>query len=198
MDSGLAQRVNEMNKNYLEIADMILHEIEAVIHQIDPEEAELLVHEILKAEKVFLFAVGRVFLSLQCFGKRLSHLGVDCQIVGSITEKPATDKDLLIIASGSGESKLPLEIARIARSKGARLALITSARASSIKAMSDIAVHLPCPTKNDPHTGVPSQQPMSSLFDQSLHIFGDIIAMLIQQEKGLKTEDLWRYHANLE
>ena len=187
-----------MKNRYYEIADGILQEIETVIHQVDPQETERLVQEILKAEKVFLFAVGRVFLSLQCFGKRLSHLGIDCQVVGSITEKPADNQDLLIIASGSGESKLPLEIARIAKSKGTRLALITSARVSSIKAMSDIAIHLPCPTKNDPHAGVPSQQPMSSLFDQSLHVFGDIIAIMLQQEKGLKTEDLWRYHANLE
>ena len=53
--------------------------------------------------------------SLQCFGKRLSHLGFKIELVGSLTEKPATKKDLLIVASGSGESIVPLQITKKAK-----------------------------------------------------------------------------------
>ena len=180
------------------IAVQIINEVQDVLDQVDEAEVEVLVNEILAAEKVFFFAVGRVFLSLECMAKRLGHLGIDCQVVGSINEKPATPRDLLLVASGSGESKLPVEIARIAKSKGSRLGIITSARSSTLKAMADFAVHLPCPTKNDAAAGVASIQPMSALFDQSLHIFGDTAAILVQRRKGLKTEDLWQYHANLE
>ena len=180
------------------IAHLILTEIGTVLDQVEPAEIECLVDELLNAEKVFFFAVGRVFLSLECLAKRLGHLGIDCQVVGSINEKPITPRDLLLIASGSGESKLPVEIARIAKKKGARLGIITSARSSTLKSLCDFAVHLPCPTKNDLAAGVASIQPMSALFDQSLHIFGDVIAILVQRRKGLKTEDLWQYHANLE
>ena len=52
--------------------------------------------------------------------------------------------------------------------------------------------------KNDPNYGVKSEQPMSTLFDQALHIFGDVVSMIIQSEKGLTKEELWNYHANLE
>jgi 6-phospho-3-hexuloisomerase len=180
------------------IARQILSEIGTVLDQVEPEEVESLVGELLAAQKVFFFAVGRVLLSLECMAKRLGHLGIDCQVVGSINEKPINPRDLLLIASGSGESKLPVEIARIARNKGARLGLITSARSSTIKSMSDFVVHLPCPTKNDPAAGVSSRQPMSALFDQSLHIFGDVVALLVLDRKGLKVEELWKYHANLE
>ena len=181
-----------------ETALKIVAEVGAVLARVDSDEVERLANEILSAEKVFIFAVGRVFLALQCFGKRLGHLGIDCQVVGAVNEKPITSRDLLLVASGSGESKLPVQIARIARSKGARLGLITSARTSTLKTLSDFAVHLPCPTKNDPDYGVASIQSMSTLFDQALHIFGDEIAMTIQQRKGIKTEDLWHFHANLE
>jgi 6-phospho-3-hexuloisomerase len=184
--------------NSQEISKQILLEIQTVLEQVDPQEVDRLVKELLAAEKVFFFAVGRVFLSLECFAKRLGHLGVDCQVVGSINEKPITPHDLLLVASGSGESKLPVEIARIAKSKGAGLGIITSARSSTLKSLCDFAVHLPCPTKNDIAAGVTSMQPMSALFDQSLHIFGDTTAILLQQRKGLDTGDLWQYHANLE
>ena len=184
--------------DYKDTSGRIVGEIGAVVKQVDPREAERLAAELMTAEKVFLMAVGRVFLSLQCLGKRLGHLGMDCQVVGAVNEKPIGSKDLLLIASGSGESKLPAEIARIAKSKGAKLGLITSAKTSTIKSISDFAVHLPCPTKTDANAGFSSIQPMSALFDQCLHVFGDAVALMIQDARGLKKEELWRYHANLE
>ena len=49
---------------------------------------------------------------------------------------------MLLIASGSGESTLPIAIARLGKEFGAKLALITSAHMSTLKSMSDIVVHL--------------------------------------------------------
>ncbi len=181
-----------------DVGRRIAGEVQTVLERVDAEETHRLISELLAAQRVFIFAVGRVFLVLQCLGKRLGHLGIDCQVVGSIAEKPIMPRDLLLIASGSGESKLPAEIARIAKSKGARLGIITSTQASTIKSLSDFAVHLPCPTKNDPAAGVKSAQMMSTLFDQALHLYGDVVAMMIQQSKDVRDEDLWQRHANLE
>jgi len=184
--------------DYRNTADLILSEIKDTLRRTPVEEIDRLVDALMGAEKVFIFAVGRVFLSLQCLGKRLGHVGIDCQIVGAVNEKPIGPNDLMLIASGSGESKLPAEIARIAKSKGAKLALITSARESTIKSMSEIAVHLPSPTKNDASAGTASIQSMSTLFDQSLHILSDVVTMAMQDRKGLENAELWKYHANLE
>ncbi|MBI2075841.1 MAG: SIS domain-containing protein [Candidatus Aenigmarchaeota archaeon] len=177
---------------------IITDEINAVLHRVKPEEVETLVREILQAEKVFLIAVGRVFLSLQCFGKRLNHLGVNVQVVGSVTEKAITERDLLLVASGSGESVVPKAIAEKAKKLNARIGIITAAPASTIKGMADFAVRLPCPTKTNIPDVVVSVQSMSTLFDQTLHVFGDAVAMLIQERKALRNEDLWKNHANLE
>lgn len=176
----------------------ILKEIDEVIKRVDFREAEKLVDEILAAEKIFMIGVGRVFLSLQCFGKRLAHLGIEVEVVGSTTEKAITNKDLLLVASGSGESIVPIEIAKKAQKLSAKIGLITSARSSTLKSMATFSVHLPCPTKNDPSFGVRSVQPMSTLFDQTLHIFGDTVAIMIQNRKNIPKEELWKYHANLE
>lgn len=182
----------------MELSKIITAEIRDVLSRVDENEIQPLIKAIMDSDKVFVFAVGRVYLSLQCMAKRLAHLGIDVQLVGSITEKPIHANDLLILASGSGESKLPVQIAIIARHYGAKLALITSARESTIKSMADVVVHLPCPTKNDAAGGVTSIQSLSTLFDQSLHLFGDVICMMIQTGKKLSNEELWARHANLE
>lgn len=177
---------------------IITDEIKAVLQRVKAEEVDILINEILRAEKVFLIAVGRVFLSLQCFGKRLNHLGVNVHVVGSIAEKAITERDLLLVASGSGESIVPRAIAEKAKKLNARIGIITAAPVSTIRSMADFAVRLPCPTKTNTPDIVQSAQPMSTLFDQSLHIFGDAVAMLIQERKALRSEDLWKNHANLE
>jgi 6-phospho-3-hexuloisomerase len=45
---------------------------------------------------------------------------------------------------------------------------------------------------------IPSQQPMSSLFEQSLLLWGDSVACMMVRNQGIELKKLWRYHANLE
>ena len=156
----------------------------------------------------FLFLLN-VNLSLQCFGKRLSHLGFKVELVGALTEKPATKKDLLIVASGSGESIVPLHISKKAKRIGCKILHITSAKKSSIRKIADFVVELNAPTKKDEVRTLESLsdsasktkisiQPMSTLFDQALHIYGDIVSFQIIEKLKLKKINLWKYHANLE
>ena len=126
-------------------------------------------------------------------------------------KKPATKKDLLIVASGSGESIIPLSIAKKAKLHKTKIALITSAETSSLKKISDIYVTLKAPTKSLTHGKIRIQsladeaskssnsvQPMSTLFDQALHIYGDIISLMIFDQKKYNKNIIWKYHANLE
>jgi D-arabinose 5-phosphate isomerase GutQ len=43
-----------------------------------------------------------------------------------------------------------------------------------------------------------SIQPMSTLFDQALHIYGDIVSLGIIDKLKINKKKLWKYHANLE
>ena len=99
----------ENNKN------LVLSEIEHVFKQIDVDEYNQLLNMICDSEKVFVVGVGRVMLMLQAFAKRLNHLGITANYVGAIDAPAITEKDLLIVGSGSGESVVPLAIMKVAK-----------------------------------------------------------------------------------
>ncbi|MGS0065679.1 sugar isomerase, partial [Escherichia coli] len=93
----------------------VLAELRATLGNISADEVERLIARIEAAENVFFVGVGRVLLSLQAMAKRLAHLGIKTYVVGQITEPAITERDLLIVGSGSGESMFPLGIARKAK-----------------------------------------------------------------------------------
>ena len=55
------------------------------------------------------------------------------------------------------------------------------------------------PAAGKPGRGTkPSQQPMTSLLEQSLLLVGDAIAMSMVRKRDIDLDSLWEYHANLE
>lgn len=188
-----------MNKSgFLNKSDLILQECDLALHQIDPDSIESLVREITAAEKVFCVGVGRVLIALQSMVKRLNHLGIAAYYVGQIDEPPITDKDLLIVGSSSGESLIPVAIARKAQRFNARIAYVGSNSESTVSQMSDLFVRIPVPTKIAVADTIESQQPMSSLFEQCLFLLGDVLALMIMEEKQMGKEEIRQFHANLE
>jgi 6-phospho-3-hexuloisomerase len=177
---------------------LVLRELEKTLPYLDTAQIKILIDKILCSRKVFVVGVGRVMLSLQAFVKRLAHLGIDAHYVGEITEPAITEEDLLIAASGSGESILPKNIAKKAKDIGATVIHIGSNTESSIKEYCDSMVRIPVRTKLGLPEEITSEQPMSSLFEQSVLLLGDIIALIIIKDKGLDMSSLWSYHANLE
>ena len=130
--------------------------------------------------------------------KRLAHLGIKTHYVGEITEPAITEHDLLVVGSGSGGSLFPLGIAKKAHSIGAKIVHIGSNPHSEMKDLCEFMVRIPVRTKNYLEDEIDSIQPMTSLFEQSLLFFGDVVAKMIIDERGLDMKSLWRYHANLE
>ena len=178
--------------------DLILEECRTALALVDPDAAERLLEAVLGAEKVFFVGVGRVLLSMQAMAKRMSHLSIHTVVVGQITEPAITKKDLLIVASGSGETLFPVAIAKKAKSLGAKVAHIGSNPASSLAPVTDVFVRIPVRTKLGLPDEIASRQPMTSLFEQSLLIFGDALAVMIVARRNLDVAALWQHHANLE
>lgn len=177
----------------------VLAELSTALCAIDRKQAERFKDAVLAADKVFFVGVGRVLLSLEAMCKRFAHIGIDAHYVGEITEPAITENDLLIVGSGSGGSLFPLAIAQKARqTANCTIVHIGSNPNSKMRELCDFMVRIPVRTKYYLDDEIDSVQPMTSLFEQAVLIFGDITAKMIIQEKGLVLRDLWRYHANLE
>ena len=178
--------------------DLVLGELQVSLNSIDPEQVERLIKAVLAADKVFFVGVGRVLLSLQAVAKRWAHLGIDAHYVGEITEPAITEKDLLIVGSGSGTTMFPVGIAKKARKIGAKVVHIGSNPDSDIQDIVEFMVRIPVRTKAYREDEIDSQQPMTSLFEQSLLLLGDIVAKMIAEREHLDMKGLWQHHANLE
>ncbi|OCL28766.1 sugar isomerase [Orenia metallireducens] len=184
---------------YNEAQKDIIKELGETLGKVNADEVNKLIEEIKKAEKVFFVGVGRVLLSLKSVAKRLAHLGVDCYIVGQITEPAITEDDLLIVGSGSGGTAFPLAIAEKAKQYNATVFHIGRNPNCPMNEFSDFFIRIPASNDPDlPVEGVDSVQPMTSLFEQSLLLLGDTIALMMVREKNIDMESLWQYHANLE
>ena len=105
---------------------------------------------------------------------------------------------MLIVGSGSGSSLFPLGIAKKARTFGAKIVHIGSNPDGGMKDVADFMVRIPVRTKLYLPDEIDSMQPMTSLFEQSLLLLGDVMASMIIQQKNIVLKELWRYHANLE
>lgn len=192
------KRIQKEGVTFGETKALILSELEQVLSRIEEDEVHKFTDIILKSKKVFIMGVGRVMLMSQAFAKRLGHLNINSFIVGETTTPSIGKGDLLIVASGSGETLTCANVARLAKKHGAEIALVTARKDSTIKRLSHFAIRIPSPTKVDVTPEIISRQPMTNLFEQSLLLFYDAVSIIIQNKKGITEKDLWKLHANLE
>lgn len=181
-----------------ECRELVLAEVANALASVADAETEAFIAALERAETIFCLGVGRVGLAVSAMVKRLNHIGMTAYMVGDLSEPAATDRDLLVIASGSGESAIPVAIAAVAREKGVPIAYIGSNMGSRVARMAAVSVRIPVSTKLALADEIPSGQIMSSLFEQSVLLYGDIVALAYSRRKGLDLRALWRRHANLE
>lgn len=183
---------------YDETKKLVLEELNKALSAVKPEDAEYVIREIYTAKKVFVTGVGRVKMSLEAFAKRLSHLGINANVVGDVTEPAITKEDILIVGSGSGESIVPVVIAKKAKELGAKVIHIGSNPHGTMEQYTDFMLRIPVRTRLYLEDEIDSEQIMTSLFEQSLLILGDILAKMMVSQKQIDLRSLWEYHANLE
>ncbi len=187
-----------MNNDYDSVRDMVLGELATSLGAVRAGDVEELIKLVLSADKVFFVGVGRVMLSLQAIAKRWAHLGIETHVVGEITEPAITERDLLIVGSGSGTTLFPAGIAQKAHSLGAKIVHIGSNPNSPLHEIAALTLRIPVRTKQYLPDEIDSLQPMTSLFEQSLLLLGDIVAKMLIERESLDMKSLWRCHANLE
>lgn len=177
----------------------VIDEIRYVAENIDDEKAELVVEAITYAPRIFVAGAGRSGLMTKAFAMRLMHTGLDAKVIGEITTPNSRQGDLLILATGSGETESLKAYAEKAKKNGLKVVAITGFPESTIGKMADVVLQIPAPTpKSDIQSSITSKQPMGSLFEQSLLLTLDALIIKVMKALNLDSEEMFKNHANLE
>ena len=179
-------------------ATEILKELDRTINLIDQRDSEKLVDQIIGANKIFIAGAGRSGFMGKSFAMRLMHMGVDTFVVGETVTPSMQEGDLLIVASGSGETKSLISMAEKAKSLNGKIALVTISPESSIGKLSDLVVKIPAKPKTGADSDYRTIQPMGSLFEQTLLLFFDSIILKVMEKNELAGGVMFGRHANLE
>ena len=175
--------------NNQEYAKKVIDELTHTLTKIDTEDAEKFVELVDKANEVFCAGAGRSGFQIKGFAMRLMHMGKASYVVGETCTPNIKEDGLLVVCSGSGETKSLVNHATKAKEVGAKVALITINPESTIAKMADVVAK---------QGDVVSIQPMGSLFEQSEGIFMDISIMMLMERKGLDSDTMFGRHANME
>ncbi|MEH7493020.1 6-phospho-3-hexuloisomerase [Neobacillus niacini] len=178
--------------------DEVVQELSRTIELISDEEAEELVNKILESNKIFVAGAGRSGFMGKSFVMRMMHMGIDAYIVGETVTANLEPGDLLIIGTGSGETKTLVPIAEKAKTIGGTVAAITISPDSTIGKLADIVVKLPGAPKDQSTRNYQTIQPMGSLFEQTMLLFYDALILRFMEKKGLDSNKMYGKHANLE
>ena len=178
----------------------ITDEISSCLADLDEDQLEALEKEIRASRRIFVAGAGRSLLMIKAVAMRLMHMGFDTYVAGETITPAIGEKDLLLIASGSGTTATLKVMAEKGKLAGAKLALITTNPDSPIGNLSDLYVQVKAATTKDIGNTVTSIQPGANTFEQSVLLIGDAIVLdIISGEKlDEKNEELMKRHANLE
>ncbi|MDD5022601.1 MAG: 6-phospho-3-hexuloisomerase [Candidatus ainarchaeum sp.] len=185
----------------------IINEIRKCGERIDGKDSKKLMNVILKSRKIFVTGAGRSGLAGKAFAMRLMHLGILVYVVGETTTPSIEKNDLLIAISGSGETKGILEIVKAARSRKAKVALITYNRNSEIGKLSDVVIELEGTFPKNKYADHVIRQvmgedrkiaPLGTIFELTSMIFLDAIIIELMKINNKSEQEMKKRHANLE
>ena len=184
------------NRDY---ASVVLNELHHTLSRIDIQRANEFVELVDQAQEVFCAGAVRSGFQVKGFAMRLMHMGISSYVVGETCTPNIRENGLLVICSGSGETKSLVNHANKAKEVGAKIALITINPESTIAKLADVVVEISAPSPKSAKQGdIKSIQPMGSLFEQSEGIFMDISIMMLMEKRNLDSDTMFGRHANME
>ncbi|WP_410512782.1 6-phospho-3-hexuloisomerase [Paenibacillus sp. BR2-3] len=182
----------------VQYAQQIVNELQRSVLQLEEEEAEQFAGLLLRSNKIFVAGAGRSGLMGRAFAMRLMQAGKEAYVVGE-TVTPGIDKeDVLVLGSGSGETKGLISMAEKAKSLGAAVVAVTITPTSTIGTLADYIVKLPGSPKDQDSGDYSTIQPMASLFEQTMLVFYDAVILRMMEKTGQTTKQMFGKHANLE
>lgn len=192
---------------------MISTHIDYTLSKMDSESICRMLEALMDAKaneaKIFLGGAGRSGLVAKTFAMRLMHLGFNVFVIGETTTPAVRENDLVILISGSGNTRSIAEIGEIVVNLGAKLITVSSKEKSALANISDNLIIFPSKTKDDSNYkdgyierhlvgDYSNLVPMGTSFEiMSLVFLDSIVAQLIQLTDSTE-EEMKGKHANVE
>lgn len=178
--------------------NIVLNELNTTLNRIDENAVEDAIRILKKANKVFVLGLGRTGLMGKSFAMRLMHMGKDAYVIGETITPNLEEGDVLIVGSGSGETKGLVQMAEKAKSYNGKVIALTATANSTITKIADVSIVIQAPTKNKGESDVVSVQPMASLYEQSILLLCDSMILELMDMSEENNDEMFKRHSNLE
>jgi len=185
----------------------IIEHLQSSSKRLKSNQVNAFIRILLGARRVFVVGAGRSGLVVKAFAMRLMHLDFDVYVVGETITPSIRVGDLLVAVSGSGETDMIVQAARIAKKVGAKIIAITSYTKSSLAKLSHLTVILPGRKKvartrtfmrRELAGEYASLTPLGTLFEVTALVFLDGVIASLMVKLGRKEEELRARHATIE
>ncbi len=173
---------------------LLLDKISGVLAVTEQSNASKLLKLVDEAGRIFVGGAGRSGLVSRFFAMRLVHSGYQVNMVGEIVTPAIKSGDLFLVISGSGGTKTLLPLLETAKSKGAKIVVVSMKNKSPMSDMADLTIQI----GNDDAFGLTKGMPMGTTFELSTLIYLEAVISELIHAKGLTEEGMRAIHANLE
>lgn len=157
--------------------DNSLQEIRECLSVVENKHILSICECIKNSKNIVTIGAGRMGYSLKAFSMRLSHLGFNSFHIGDTNTPRTGENDLIIIGSGSGETKTIVEYSKISKSYNSKIILITHEIESTIAKLSNFII---------PIKKINTNQIMKTVYEQSTYILYDSICQELSKELDMK------------
>lgn len=196
--------------------------IAEILNMVDPAQIEEIATALAEAKRVFTAGWGRAGNIIRILGMDMSQIGKVVFCVGDNGTPSIHPGDVLIINSGSGNTKTVAVLAEQAKEQGAKVCLISgnAPDASLIGKIADVNVTVPKlknafkPPVNENSKnkglgeradwGLSAEEREQMAYDdvtgfyEAAFALNEVIRKFVMEKIGAKTEDIMYFHNNLE
>lgn len=176
-----------------------IEDLTQVLRGVSTDEMQAFEDALLKSRRVFVTGLGRTGLMARGFAMRLMHLGRRVYHVGDVITPAIRQRDLLVICTRTGGSKILLHYIEIARRAKARVAVVTSRPDNPVAEAANVVLTLSDePVLARRREGGTPGHPLGSLFEQALLVVLDQVVMSLMERLELTEGDLAKVHTTFE
>jgi 6-phospho-3-hexuloisomerase len=179
------------------LANQALAELQDTFARIDPGAADRLAEELLEANRIVCYGLGREGLMIRAICMRLMHLGLDAHMAGDVTAPPIGSGDVLLVSCGPGDLLMVRTMMELAHKPGARVVVLTAQPDGPDPRAADLTITIPAQTMADDR-GSESILLMGTAYEIALLIYLDLVAIRIRELTGQSMEQIRARHYNLE